>query len=373
MKNKKTILSELQQRCQSAIPNRYSPKRCPQAKLRLEHELVLIGRLGKSENFLIAAAMATFADKKRIQYRLVGPGCGSVVAYLLGLSGIDPLRHGLLFERFCGGGRRRANRFLLRVEPGRKEELLGSADRAFGKDAVDRATLLSDLTVEEMIPRMVVSSLGHERAFDGDFGKAARLDADAVAVLCSEETAGIFQLHRAAVRRAFARLRPKHVRDVAAITAIAATGARRRALFRQFTNRETFQRYPQPVRHDILQLLRESRGTILYQEQVMNLLHWFGEIPLADGYRFVRAASRGDREPIDEFGACFRCHADRDGMDAAVAESLFDSIAEAAVYARCKANEYANAVLTCRAAWLKAHWPAEFDRVARSLRDPEGR
>ena len=68
---------------------------------RLSHELNVIEEMGFASYFLIVWDFVRFARESGI---LVGPGrgsaAGSLVAYALGITDIDPLAHGLLFERF---------------------------------------------------------------------------------------------------------------------------------------------------------------------------------------------------------------------------------------------------------------------------------
>ena len=68
---------------------------------RLDYELSIIAKTGFNDYFLIVADFMRWSREKEI---LVGPGRGSgagcLVAYLLGITDIDPLRFGLLFERF---------------------------------------------------------------------------------------------------------------------------------------------------------------------------------------------------------------------------------------------------------------------------------
>ena len=68
---------------------------------RLEMELGVIGRMGYPGYFLIVADFIEWAKKHRIPVgRGAAPGAGSLVAYALGITDLDPLRYGLLFERF---------------------------------------------------------------------------------------------------------------------------------------------------------------------------------------------------------------------------------------------------------------------------------
>lgn len=73
----------------------------PELKERLDYELAVIAQMGFDDYFLIVWDYVRYAREHDI---LVGPGrgsaAGSVVAYLLGITGLDPLKYNLLFERF---------------------------------------------------------------------------------------------------------------------------------------------------------------------------------------------------------------------------------------------------------------------------------
>ncbi|RJP71973.1 MAG: DNA polymerase III subunit alpha [Candidatus Abyssobacteria bacterium SURF_17] len=91
--------------CETGLNQRYSKVASP-IRERLEMELDVISRMGYSGYFLIVSDFVRFARSKRIP---VGPGrgsaAGSLVAYLLGITNLDPLKHGLLFERFLNPDR----------------------------------------------------------------------------------------------------------------------------------------------------------------------------------------------------------------------------------------------------------------------------
>ncbi len=93
-----TYLREL---CLEGIRRRYGEKINDIVRQRLEFELKVIKQMGYSTYFLIVWDFIHFARKNGIP---VGPGrgsaAGSLVAYALGITNIDPLRYGLLFERF---------------------------------------------------------------------------------------------------------------------------------------------------------------------------------------------------------------------------------------------------------------------------------
>lgn len=85
--------------CEEALEKRYGAHEV--AKERLKYELAVINKMGFSDYFLIVSDFIRYARENQI---MVGPGrgsaAGSIVSYLLNITLIDPLKYGLLFERF---------------------------------------------------------------------------------------------------------------------------------------------------------------------------------------------------------------------------------------------------------------------------------
>lgn len=94
-----TPYSHLAQLAFAGLRTKYRPLR-PEAVGRLENELAVIDRLGFADYFLILHEIAAWACDRGIPCVARGSAAGSLVAWCLGLSGVDPLRYGLLFERF---------------------------------------------------------------------------------------------------------------------------------------------------------------------------------------------------------------------------------------------------------------------------------
>jgi DNA polymerase-3 subunit alpha len=90
-------LSEL---CSKGLEKRYDPV-TPELKERLEYELSVIRKMGFTDYFLIVSDFITYAREHDVP---VGPGrgsaAGSIVSYSLGITSIDPIKYGLIFERF---------------------------------------------------------------------------------------------------------------------------------------------------------------------------------------------------------------------------------------------------------------------------------
>jgi DNA polymerase-3 subunit alpha len=92
---------------------------------RIEYELEVIKRLGFEDYFLLISDIITFAKGKGIE---VGAGRGSVagslIAYLLGITEVDPLKHGLIFERFLNPGRKTLPDIDIDFDASRREEVI---------------------------------------------------------------------------------------------------------------------------------------------------------------------------------------------------------------------------------------------------------
>jgi len=103
-----TLESYLAKKCEEGLARRYGQPGpdgrggpTPEVRERLAYELSVINRMGYAGYFLTVADFVNYAKSQGIP---VGPGrgsaAGSLVAYVLGITGIDPIQHGLLFDRF---------------------------------------------------------------------------------------------------------------------------------------------------------------------------------------------------------------------------------------------------------------------------------
>ncbi len=87
--------------CEDGLRRHYGENPAPEVRERLEYEISIISRMGYTNYYLIVADFIRYARSKGIP---VGPGrgsgAGSIAAYCTGITGIDPLKYALLFERF---------------------------------------------------------------------------------------------------------------------------------------------------------------------------------------------------------------------------------------------------------------------------------
>ncbi len=109
----------------------------PEHHSRLKYELGVMEKMGFPGYFLVVADLVAHAKKVGIR---VGPGRGSapgsLVAYALGITGLDPLEHGLLFERFLNPERISMPDIDLDFDERRRSEMIRYATTKYGEDRV---------------------------------------------------------------------------------------------------------------------------------------------------------------------------------------------------------------------------------------------
>ncbi len=109
----------------------------PQYQARLHFELDVMTKMGFAGYFLVVADLVAQAKREGIR---VGPGrgsaAGSLVSYSLGITGLDPIKHGLLFERFLNPDRISMPDIDLDFDERRRSEMIRYATNKYGDDRV---------------------------------------------------------------------------------------------------------------------------------------------------------------------------------------------------------------------------------------------
>ncbi len=107
-----------------------------QYRERLAHELNIIHEMGFNTYFLIVWDLCEFARHADIWWNVRGSGAGSLVAYTLGITNLDPIENGLIFERFLNPGRVSMPDFDLDYPEDRRVEMIEYCTRKYGEDKV---------------------------------------------------------------------------------------------------------------------------------------------------------------------------------------------------------------------------------------------
>ena len=119
--------------CHANLPTRYPDLR-PRVLKQLAHELEVIERAGLAGYFLIVWDIMRFARDQGIRGQGRGSAANSIVAYLLQITSIDPLRHNLLFERFLSEDKFTTPDIDLDFDATRREEVIQYVYAKYGRD-----------------------------------------------------------------------------------------------------------------------------------------------------------------------------------------------------------------------------------------------
>lgn len=108
----------------------------PDVQERKERELRIIHEMGFDVYFLIVRDLCEYARSRNIWWNVRGSGAGSVVAYCIGITGLDPLKNNLIFERFLNPGRVSMPDFDLDYPDDQREEMIRYTVEKYGSDQV---------------------------------------------------------------------------------------------------------------------------------------------------------------------------------------------------------------------------------------------
>ncbi|MGQ9810889.1 MAG: DNA polymerase III subunit alpha [bacterium] len=117
--------------CSKALPQKY-PRNRHKARQRLQNEIETISTLGFSDYFLCVKKIVDFARDRGIAVAGRGSGASSIVAYLLGITQVDPIRENLYFERFLNRHRPDYPDIDLDIAWDRRDEVISFVYQEFG-------------------------------------------------------------------------------------------------------------------------------------------------------------------------------------------------------------------------------------------------
>jgi DNA polymerase-3 subunit alpha len=457
----------------------------PQYAARLDAELATIEKMGFAGYFLIVADFINWAKGNGIP---VGPGrgsgAGSLVAYALGITDLDPLRYDLLFERFlnpervsmpdfdidfCQDQRIRVIEYVkhkygahavsqiatfgtlgakavvrdvgrvldmpyskcdqlskliphnpadpwtleraLREEPAFAEAVAGDEEVAqlielarplegltrnvgmhaggvliapgkltdfcplycaqgtdavisqFDKDDIEAIGLVKFDFLGLTTLTILDKALAHVRRLDP---AAQDLTLEAIPlddpktyeIFKTGNTAAVFQFESPGMRNLLKGAKPDRLEDLIALNALHRPGPR--DLIPEFTDRKHGRHRIEYLDPRLAPILGETYGIMVYQEQVMRIAQAIGGYSLGGADQLRRAMGKKKPEEMAEHRSIFVAGAVRNGVAEDVASTLFDLMEKFAGYGFNKSHSAAYAVIACRTAYLKAHYPAAF-------------
>jgi DNA polymerase-3 subunit alpha len=193
-----------------------------------------------------------------------------------------------------------------------------------------------------------------------DLNKVPLDDPATYALLQRGETKGVFQLESDGIRGLLVKMKPDVFADIIATNALYRPGPLNGGMVDSYVNRKHKREepdYPHPVMKEILE---ETHGVMVYQEQVMRILNRLGGIELSTAYATIKAISKKKTDVIASSLDAFIAGAVERGLDAGKAREIFDLIVFFGGYGFNKSHSTAYALVAYHTAYLKAHYPTEF-------------
>ena len=455
---------------------------CGPYRERLEFELGTIIRMGFAGYFLIVSDIIQWANRQGIP---VGPGrgsgAGSVVAWALTITDLDPLRFGLLFERFLNPERVSMPDFDIDFCQDRRDEVIRYVQQKYGRDRVAQIITFGKLQARavlrdvgrvlampygqvdrlcKLVPNNPAHPVTLEEAIAGEPALQQQRDSDesvarlmtialkleglyrhasthaagvvigdrpltelvplyrdprsdipvtqfnmkwvelaglvkfdflglktltvlarardllaargvelnlsglplddpgAYELLARGDTVGIFQLEGAGVRDMMKKLRPDRFEDIIAIVSLYRPGPMEN-IPRYIAVKHGEER-PDYLHRALEGILKETHGIMIYQEQVMQIAQVLAGYSLGSADLLRRAMGKKIASEMEAQRQLFIEGATARGVNAALAEHIFDQMAKFAGYGFNKSHAAAYALVAYQTAYLKANYPVEF-------------
>ncbi|HYL83193.1 MAG TPA: DNA polymerase III subunit alpha [Candidatus Angelobacter sp.] len=215
---------------------------------------------------------------------------------------------------------------------------------------------LTTLTVLHDTVHMVEQNRGVKL----DIDNLALDDAETYKLFARAETTAIFQFESHGMRDILRRYQPTRVEDLTALNALYRPGPIQGGMIDDFINRKqgkTKVAYELPQLKDILE---ETYGVILYQEQVMQIANRLANFSLGEADILRRAMGKKKKEEMAAQRAKFMAGCAVNKIPEKKAERIFNLMEEFAGYGFNKSHSCAYALLAYQTAYLKTHYPVEF-------------
>jgi error-prone DNA polymerase len=478
-----TPFSVLYGLCQDQVRRRYRPL-TPEVAQRLQTELDVIQRTHLAEFFLIVHEIMEWARAHGVPGQGRGSAADSIVAYLLGITRVDPIAHNLLFERFLHVDHQGTPDIDIDFSTDHREQVIQHVYEKYGSErtgmVANVVTFRSRLAVREVgkamgFPEPIIDRLAKAvdgwreggvedaletaglqahaasgalpwqqlldivRAIEGtprhlsihvggmlvtgeplidvvpverasmegrvvvQFNKddvedlglikmdllglrtlsavaecldliershGARPDLDALTLddprvydmICAVDTIGLFQIESRAQQQALHQSQPRDFNDLVVQVAIIRPGPIQGDAVHPYLRRRQGLEPVSYLHPSLEPILSETKGVILYQEQILRIVMEVAGYAAGEADRFRRAMnrhrSRLEMQSLhDEFVG--RCGTHR-GIGADVAEKLFRSVAGFAEFGFCKSHAAAFARTVYETAWLRLEYPAHW-------------
>jgi DNA polymerase-3 subunit alpha len=185
-------------------------------------------------------------------------------------------------------------------------------------------------------------------------------DSEVYALLGAGSNLGIFQLESSGMRDLLTKLKPQSFKDIIALVALYRPGPLDSGMVGEFIKRKHGQeliRYELPALEEIL---KDTYGVIVYQEQVMRIASTLANFSLEYADNLRRAMSKKDTLEMERQKEKFLEGAKKSKIPLKKAEKIFEQMETFGRYGFNKSHSAAYAMLAYQTAYLKTHYPIEF-------------
>lgn len=174
------------------------------------------------------------------------------------------------------------------------------------------------------------------------------------------DTIAVFQLEGRGLRAILRELKPNNIEDIIAAIALYRPGPLGSGMVEDFIQRKQHKLAEKELDPRLQEILRDTYGVILYQEQVMQIASHLGNFTMGEADLLRRAMGKKKPEEIRALRQKFIQGAQDNDISTATAEHLFELMENFAGYGFNKSHSAAYGLISYQTAYLKAHYPAEY-------------
>jgi len=190
-----------------------------------------------------------------------------------------------------------------------------------------------------------------------DLEKIDMKDPKVFELFAAGSTKGVFQFESGGMQDLLIKMQPDRIEDLIAANALYRPGPM--ILIQDYIERKHGAKWQLP--HPIMdEILNETYGIMVYQEQVMRICNKLGDIPLREAYTMIKAISKKEAKTIARAKEKFIAGCVDKGLKKAQAEQIFELIERFAGYGFNKSHSTRYSFIAYQTAYMKTHWPMEF-------------
>lgn len=180
-------------------------------------------------------------------------------------------------------------------------------------------------------------------------------------LIVSGDTKGVFELGSPGIRKILRRAQPASLAELAAIVSLHRPGPIEDGLLEAYIQAKGGKAREVALAEPLRDILGETRGIIVYQEQIIEIVHRLAGYAYGDADEFRRQMLRRITELNDKLRGDFLTAAEQYGTPRGIAETCFELMIDSSPNTFLKSHAISWALNSYRAAYLKAHFPEEFE------------